>query len=146
MTTRAAMATRPTRISVREASTINETVQILKRLGGAKDLANDLERWVERRVRHDALTAPKEATVWLLLSTDPNRMLDEKPEVGFELPDDERIVTLHPDFDDVLDHIRRTYDPNGQYSDEGSGSMQNYLHLEGYEFDYKEVKLSELGF
>ena len=49
------------------------------------------------------------------------------------------VVTTHETYDDVLDHIRATYDPAGEYVDEGSGSLQNYLALEGYRFDYREV-------
>mgnify|MGYP001212071253 CR=1 FL=1 len=48
-------------------------------------------------------------------------------------------VTTHADFDAVLSHIRATYDPGGRFSDEGSGSMQNLLALEGYRFDYEEI-------
>ncbi len=51
----------------------------------------------------------------------------------------ENVVTLHPDHNHMLDHIRATYDPSGYYADEGSGSLQNLLSSEGYEFNYREV-------
>ncbi len=79
------------------------------------------------------------STVWLLTTTDPDRMLDEPYDgPGVELSDG-RIVTLHSDFDALLRHMRRTYDPTGYYAVEGSGSFQNYKHLEGYAFGYQEV-------
>jgi hypothetical protein len=34
---------------------------------------------------------------------------------------------------------RETYDPSDSYADEGSGSLQNYLALEGFRFDYREI-------
>jgi len=49
------------------------------------------------------------------------------------------VVTLHPSFDAMLDHIRATYDPSGYYDGDGSGSLQNMLAGEGYEFNYREV-------
>lgn len=49
------------------------------------------------------------------------------------------VVTLHPDHTAMLDHIRATYDPSGYYADQGSGSLQNLLSSEGYEFNYREV-------
>lgn len=52
---------------------------------------------------------------------------------------DERVITLHPTFDALIDHIRATYDPSGYYDGEGSGSLQNLLQGEGYEFHYREI-------
>lgn len=52
---------------------------------------------------------------------------------------DADVETTHADFDAVLSHIRSTYDPGGRFADEGSGSMQNLLALEGYRFDYEEI-------
>lgn len=49
------------------------------------------------------------------------------------------VVTRHATYDEVIDHIRATYDPGGYYADKGSGSLQNYLRGEGYEFDYREL-------
>jgi hypothetical protein len=65
------------------------------------------------------------ANKWELTVTDPSC--------------DEPVVSTHNDFDEMLSHIRRTYDPAGRYDDEGSGSMQNLLALEGYRFDYREI-------
>lgn len=68
---------------------------------------------------------------WELTATDPNV--------------DEPVVTVHPTFDDMLLHIRATYDPSGYYEHEGSGgSMQNLLAGEGYEFDYREIETGSL--
>ena len=69
-----------------------------------------------------ANTAPSQ---WELTTDDPNV--------------DEPVITLHPTFDEVLDHIRATYDPSGYYADEGSGSLQNLLAGEGYEFNYRQI-------
>lgn len=63
---------------------------------------------------------------WELTVTDPNV--------------DEPVITVHTTFDDMLLHIRATYDPSGYYEHEGSGSMQNLLDGEGYEFDYREIE------
>ncbi len=62
---------------------------------------------------------------WELVVTDPNV--------------DEPVVTAHSTFDEVLLHIRSTCDPSGYYADEGSGSLQNLLAGEGYEFDYRQI-------
>lgn len=79
-------------------------------------------------------------TVWLLVTTDPDRMLDEPAPAGALLVG-ERLVTVHRDFDEMIRYMRHTYDPDGYYEDEGSGSWQNYKHVEGYRFDYQEVKV-----
>lgn len=81
-------------------------------------------------------------TVWVLVTEDPNVIggrLDEVPG-AMTLPSSQ-VVTVHPDFDAVLEYIRRTYDPSGYYADEGSGSLQNYLSGEGYSFHYAEVSI-----
>ncbi len=52
---------------------------------------------------------------------------------------DELVITFHPTFDDVINHIRATYDPSGYYDGEGSGSLQNMLSGEGYEFNYRQI-------
>ncbi|PBA68882.1 hypothetical protein [Mycobacterium avium] len=62
---------------------------------------------------------------WKLTVSDPNV--------------DEPVVTEHATYDELLAHIRATYDPSGYYADEGTGSMQNLLAGEGYEFDYEEI-------
>ena len=48
-------------------------------------------------------------------------------------------VTTHDDYDAMIGHIRATCDPGGNYADEGSGSIQNLLSLEGYRFGYREI-------
>ncbi|AOS94799.1 hypothetical protein AN480_27295 (plasmid) [Mycobacterium intracellulare subsp. chimaera] len=62
---------------------------------------------------------------WKLTVSDPNV--------------DEPVVTEHATYDELLSHIRATYDPSGYYADEGTGGMQNLLAGEGYEFDYREI-------
>jgi len=52
---------------------------------------------------------------------------------------DDLVITLHPTFDDLINHIRATYDPSGYYDGEGSGSLQNMLEGEGYEFNYRKI-------
>lgn len=65
------------------------------------------------------------ASKWELTATDPNV--------------DAPVVSVHDTYDELLSHIRRTYDPNGRFEDEGSGSIKNYLGYEGYRFDYCEI-------
>lgn len=66
------------------------------------------------------------AVAWELETTDPH--------------EGTRVVTRHATYDDLLSHIRATYDQQGRYADEGSGSMQNYLAMDGYQFDCREIK------
>jgi hypothetical protein len=54
---------------------------------------------------------------------------------------DEPVVTEHDSYDDLIAHIRAVYDPSGYYDHEGSGSLQNNLAGEGYEFDYREIPI-----
>ncbi|SIH33704.1 Uncharacterised protein [Mycobacteroides abscessus subsp. abscessus] len=81
-------------------------------------------------------------TVWVLVTEDPNVVggrMDEVPG-AMTLPSS-HVVTVHHDFDNVMEYIRATYDPSGYYADEGSGSLQNYLSGEGYSFHYSEVPI-----
>lgn len=78
------------------------------------------------------------SSVFILVTSDPERMADDPPPEGVLLADG-RIVTVHADFDAMMRHMRSTYDPTGYYSGEGSGSWQNYKHLEGLRFDYREL-------
>lgn len=75
--------------------------------------------------------------VWVLVTTDP--MLMRGDNVANAVMAGDNVVTVHASLDNVLAHIRRTYDADGYYADEGSGSLQNYLHGEGYEFHYYEL-------
>lgn len=68
---------------------------------------------------------PAAASQWELTTNDVNL--------------DEQVITLHSTFDEVINHIRATYDPSGYYAHEGSGSLQNMLAGEGYEFDYRQI-------
>lgn len=77
-------------------------------------------------------------SVFVLVSTDPAWLGAGGPRGGVLLADG-RIVTVQRDFDVMMRHMRSTYDPSGDYSGEGSGSWQNYKHLKGYRFVYREL-------
>lgn len=83
--------------------------------------------------------------IWVLLTEDPNVNGTGENEVPGALTIDSTVITVHPDRDAVLAHIRATYDPKGRYTELGSGSLQNSLEGSGYEFEYHEVAVAALA-